>query len=89
MYLTAEKKNEIYSKHGKSEKDTGSAEGQVAMFTFRISRLTDHLKENKHDFVTERSLVMMVGKRRRLLDYIKQKDITKYRELIKELNLRK
>lgn len=89
MYLTAEKKSEIYSKHGKSDIDTGSAEGQVAMFTFRISRLTDHLKENKHDFVTQRSLVMMVGKRRRLLDYIKNKDITKYRELIKELNLRK
>ena len=89
MYLTAEKKSEIFKKFGKSEKDTGSTEGQIALFTERINNLTEKLKENKHDFVTQRSLLKMVGKRRSLLDYLKSKDIEKYRALIKELNLRK
>ena len=68
MYLAPEKKAEIFKKHGKSEKDTGSSEGQIALFTYRINHLTSHLKKNKKDFATERSLVAMVGKRRRLLD---------------------
>lgn len=89
MYLTAEKKTEIFDKHGKTSTDTGSAEGQVALFTHRISHLTEHLKQNRKDFGTQRSLLKLVGKRRSLLDYIKAKDIERYRELIKELNLRK
>lgn len=89
MYLTKEKKAEIFAKHGKSAEDTGSTEGQIALFTHRINHLTDHLKNNRKDFNTERSLVKMVGKRRSLLDYLKGKDIEKYRILIKELNIRK
>lgn len=89
MYLTAEKKSEILKKFGKSEKDTGSTEGQIALFTERINILTEKLKENKKDTVTQRSLLKLVGKRRNLLDYLKSKDIEKYRALIKELNLRK
>ncbi|MCK9561111.1 MAG: 30S ribosomal protein S15 [Bacteroidales bacterium] len=89
MYLTAEKKSEILKKFGKSEKDTGSTEGQIALFTERINVLTEKLKENKKDTVTQRSLLKLVGKRRNLLDYLKSKDIEKYRALIKELNLRK
>ena len=89
MYLTAEKKTEIFEKHGKTNTDTGSAEGQVALFTYRISHLTEHLKQNRKDFGTQRSLLKLVGKRRSLLNYIKSKDIEKYRELIKKLNLRK
>ncbi|HPY82789.1 MAG TPA: 30S ribosomal protein S15, partial [Bacteroidales bacterium] len=88
-YLTAEKKSEILKKFGKSEKDTGSTEGQIALFTERINVLTEKLKENKKDTVTQRSLLKLVGKRRNLLDYLKSKDIEKYRALIKELNLRK
>ncbi len=89
MYLTAEKKSEIFKKFGKSEKDTGSTEGQIALFTERINVLTEKLKESKKDNVTQRSLLKLVGKRRNLLDYLKSKDIEKYRALIKELNLRK
>ena len=89
MYLTKEKKAEIFSKYGASAQDTGSTEGQIALFTHRINHLTEHLKKNRKDFNTERSLVKMVGKRRSLLDYLKAKDIEKYRSLIKELNIRK
>jgi small subunit ribosomal protein S15 len=89
MYLTKEVKKEIFKKHGGSESNTGSTEGQIALFTHRINHLTGHLKKNQKDFNTERSLVMLVGKRRSLLDYLKKKDIEKYRELIKELNIRK
>lgn len=89
MYLTKEVKGEIFAKHGGSAKNTGSAEGQIALFTFRINHLTEHLKKNRHDYNTERSLVMLVGKRRSLLDYLKMKDINRYREIIKELNIRK
>jgi len=89
MYLTAEKKSEIFKKFGKSAQDTGSTEGQVALFTERINHLTGLLKENKKDFVTQRSLLKMVGKRRQLLDYLKAKEIEKYRSLIKELGIRK
>ncbi|MEX0288020.1 MAG: 30S ribosomal protein S15 [Flavobacteriaceae bacterium] len=89
MYLTSEIKAEIFKKHGGSEKNTGSTEGQIALFTHRINHLSGHLKKNKKDYNTERSLVRLVGKRRSLLDYLKNKDIVKYRELIKELNIRK
>ena len=89
MYLTKEVKAEIFAKHGGSATNTGSAEGQIALFTHRISHLTEHLKRNRHDFNTERSLVLLVGKRRSLLDYLKKKDILRYREIIKELNIRK
>ena len=89
MYLTAEKKQEIFEKHGKSNTDTGSAEGQVALFSYRISHLTEHLKVNRKDYSTEHALVKLVGKRRSLLDYIKAKDIERYRSLIKELGIRK
>ena len=89
MYLTKEVKAEIFKKHGGNEGNTGSAEGQIALFTHRINHLTGHLKKNRKDFNTERSLVRLVGKRRSLLDYLKKKDIVKYRELIKELNIRK
>ncbi|MEA3480243.1 MAG: 30S ribosomal protein S15 [Bacteroidota bacterium] len=89
MYLTAETKKEFFKEYGKSEFDTGSAEGQIALFTFRIKHLTEHLKENKKDNVTKRYLVLMVGKRRRLLDYLKKKDIERYRAIIKKLGIRK
>ena len=89
MYLTKEIKADIFKKHGGSETNTGSTEAQIALFTFRINHLTNHLKKNQKDFNTERSLVKLVGKRRSLLDYLKDKDIEKYRALIKELNIRK
>ncbi|MCG8698976.1 MAG: 30S ribosomal protein S15 [Bacteroidales bacterium] len=89
MYLSADKKQEIFGKYGKSNTDTGSAESQVALFSHRISHLTEHLKKNKKDFSTQRALLKLVGKRRRLLDYLKHRDIERYRAIIKELNLRK
>ena len=89
MSLSKENKAKIFKKYGKSEKDTGSTEGQIALFTNRINFLTGHLKKNHKDYNTERSLVMLVGKRRSLLDYLKDKDIERYRSLIKELGIRK
>ncbi len=89
MYLTKEIKADIFKKHGGSETNTGSTEAQIALFTFRINHLTNHLRKNQKDFNTERSLVKLVGKRRSLLDYLKKKDIEKYRALIKELGIRK
>ena len=89
MYLTTDTKKEIFTKHGKNEKDTGSAEGQIALFSFRIKHLTDHLKTNKKDFNTQKALVKLVGKRRDLLDYLKHKDIERYRAIVKDLKLRK
>ncbi|MCB0430826.1 MAG: 30S ribosomal protein S15 [Flavobacteriales bacterium] len=89
MHLTAEEKKVIFKEHGKSEKDTGSSEAQIAMFTQRIEHLTNHLKENKKDFGTQRALINLVGKRRNLLDYLKAKDIERYRAIIKKLNIRK
>ncbi|MFL2621391.1 MAG: 30S ribosomal protein S15 [Flavobacteriaceae bacterium] len=89
MYLTKKIKEDIFKKHGKEAKNTGSAEGQIALFTYRINHLTDHLKNNKKDFNTERSLVKLVGKRRSLLDYLMKKDILRYRAIVKELGLRK
>jgi small subunit ribosomal protein S15 len=89
MYLTSEKKKEFFKEHGRSEFDTGSSEGQVAMFTDRINHLTEHLKENKKDVATRRALVLLVGKRRRVLEYMKMRDIERYREIIKKLGIRK
>lgn len=89
MYLSKEKKTEIFKKHGKNAQDTGSSEGQVALFTHRIAHLTEHLKSNKKDFGTQRSLQLLVGKRRSLLDYLKSKDIERYRAIVKELELRR
>jgi small subunit ribosomal protein S15 len=89
MYLTSDKKKEFFATHGKSETDTGSAEGQIALFSYRIAHLTEHLKQNRKDFGTQRALISLVGKRRRLLDYLKERDIERYRSIIKELNLRK
>ena len=89
MYLSKEKKAEIFKQYGGAEKNTGSTEGQIALFTYRINYLTEHLKKNHKDFNTERSLVKLVGKRRSLLDYLKNNDIEKFRSLIKELGIRK
>jgi small subunit ribosomal protein S15 len=89
MYLTKEVKAEIFSKHGGKAENTGSTEGQIALFTYRINHLTGHLKANRHDYNTERSLVKLVGKRKALLDYLKNKDIAKYRLILKELGIRK
>ena len=88
MYLGKEAKAEIFAKHGKGATDTGSAEGQVALFTTRIAHLTSHLKKNKHDFSTQLSLQKLVGKRRALLAYLFKKDIERYRAIIKALQLR-
>ncbi len=89
MYLTTEKKQDFFKTFGSSELDTGSAEGQIALFSYRIAHLTEHLKKNKKDFSTQRALIRLVSKRRHLLDYLKLKDIIRYREIIKALNLRK
>ena len=89
MYLDKKVKKDIFKKHGGSDTNTGSTEGQIALFTYRISHLTNHLKKNRKDFGTQRALQLLVGKRRSLLDYLKNKDIEKYRELVKELGLRR
>ena len=91
MNLTTEKKQEIFEKYGriKSKTDTGSAESQIALFTHRINEISEHLKVNKKDFSAELSLVKLVGKRRSLLDYLVKNDIFRYREIIKELEIRK
>ncbi|MDD2595399.1 MAG: 30S ribosomal protein S15 [Bacteroidales bacterium] len=88
-YLSADKKQEIFGQYGKSNNDTGSAESQVALFSYRIAHLTTHLQNNKKDHNTQRALLRLVGKRRQLLDYLKAKDIERYREIVKALNLRK
>ena len=89
MYLEKKEKEKLFAKHGKSATDTGSAEGQIALFTHRINHLTEHLKKNRKDYNTERSLVKLVGKRRALLDYLTKIDILRYRAIVKELGLRK
>jgi small subunit ribosomal protein S15 len=89
MYLTTETKKEIFKKHGGSETNTGSSEGQIALFSHRIDHLTGHLKKNRKDFATQRALQLLVGKRRSLLDYLKAKDIERYRAIVKELGLRR
>ncbi len=88
MYLSTEKKKEIFKQHGEVETNTGSAEGQVALFTYRIAHLTGHLKKNRKDFSTQLSLQKLVGKRRALLAYLFKKDINRYRAIIKSLGLR-
>lgn len=91
MYLNAETKKELFKKHGpaKSETDTGSAESQIALFTHRINHLTNHLKQNKKDFSTQNGLLRLVGKRKRLLNYLQHTDITRYRAVLADLDLRK
>lgn len=89
MYLTSEIKKDIFQQHGGTETNTGAPESQIALFTHRINHLTQHLKANKKDKNTMRSLVLLVGKRRRLLDYLKKNEIERYRDIIKKLNLRK
>jgi small subunit ribosomal protein S15 len=89
MYLSSEKKKEIFKSFGKSETNTGAAESQIALFTHRINHLTEHLKLSNKDFSTQRALLSLVGKRRRLLDYLRTRDIERYRSILKELNLRK
>lgn len=89
MYLASEKKQEIFEKYGKSNTDTGSPEAQIALFSYRISHLTEHLKKNRKDFSTEHALKKLVGKRRRLLDYLKNSEIERYRSIIKELGIRR
>ena len=89
MSITAKQKEDIFKKFGENAKDSGSVYSQVALFSTKIEHLTKHLKENRKDYGTQRSLQIMVGKRRKLLDYLKNKDIIKYRELIKDLGLRR
>jgi small subunit ribosomal protein S15 len=91
MTLTSASKQEIFKKHGfnKSEKDTGSPESQVALFTDRINHITEHLKSNKKDFASQQGLIKLVGKRKRLLGYLQNTNITRYRAILADLDLRK
>ena len=89
MTLTVEQKREIVARHGKGDNDTGSTEVQVALLTARINHLTEHLREHKKDHHSRRGLLMLVGQRRRFLNYLQKKDLDRYRELIKELGLRR
>ena len=89
MYLDQAHQQEIFGQYGKSNTDTGSAESQIALFSYRISHLTEHMKANRKDYSTERALTMLVGKRRALLSYLKNRDINRYRAIIKALGLRK
>ncbi|AFL96551.1 30S ribosomal protein S15 [Ornithobacterium rhinotracheale] len=89
MYLDPQKKREIFEKYGENANDTGSPESQIALFTYRINHLSEHLKVNRKDFNTERALVKLVGKRKSLLDYLIKNDIERYRAIIKELGIRK
>ena len=89
MSITAEEKKELFTKFGSHSTNTGSTEGQIALFTHRINHLTEHLKSNKKDHSSRRGLLKLVGKRRRLLNYFMKNDIEKYRVLIKELGIRK
>jgi len=89
MALSKDTKSSIVSEFKRSKNDTGSVEVQVALLTERINKLTEHMKEHKHDYHTNRGLLQMVGKRKSLLDYLKREDVQRYRELIGKLNLRK
>lgn len=91
MYLSKDRKEEIFGNHGRSKAktDTGSPESQIALFTYRIKHLTEHLKNNKKDYSTQQGLLNLVGKRRRFLDYLSKIDIQRYRAIIAELNIRK
>ncbi|PID90480.1 MAG: 30S ribosomal protein S15 [Bacteroidetes bacterium] len=88
-YLTPEQKQEIFGQYGKSKQDSGSPESQIALFTARINHLTEHLRTHKKDYATQRSLLKMVGRRRRLLKYLRENDIERYRAILKALNLRR
>ncbi len=89
QYLTKEKKDQIFKEFGGSEANTGSVEGQIALFTHRIEFLSEHLKKNKHDFSCKRTLLTLVGKRKRMLSYLHDRNIAQYRELIAKLGIRK
>lgn len=91
MYLDSTKKREIFTKHGaaKNPKDTGSPESQIALFTYRINSLTEHLKGHKKDFSTQQGLLNLVGQRKKLLSYLQKTNIARYRSIISELDLRK
>ena len=89
MTLTKEAKQEIVGKHGSSAQDTGSAEVQIALLTARINELTEHLREHKKDHHSRRGLLMLVGQRRRLLNYLNRRDVDRYRGLVQELGLRR
>ena len=89
MSIETQEKEKIFKKFGADAKDTGSAYSQIALFTKKISDLTKHLKSNRKDYGTQRSLQLIVGKRRKLLSYLEDKDILKYRELVKDLGLRR
>lgn len=88
MTINLKNKSEIIAKYGKNEKDTGSVEAQVALLTEKITELTEHLKSNQKDFQGRRGLLMMVGRRKRLLSYLKERNLEDYRKLIKALNIR-
>ena len=89
MSLDTKQKEKLFTKYGDGKEDSGSVYSQVALFTERIKHLTAHLKDNRKDFGTQRSLQLMVGKRRKLLDYLKRKDVVAYRKLVKDLKLRR
>jgi len=89
VYLTKEKKEEIFKEYGGSENNTGSTEAQIALFTYRIKMLSEHLQRNKKDHSCRRTLLSLVGKRKSLLQYLMKKDIQKYRDLIQKLGIRK
>jgi small subunit ribosomal protein S15 len=88
-YLTKEKVSTIFKEHGKKAINTGSAEGQIALLTERINRISDHLQKNKKDFATHRGLMQLVGQRKRLLNYLNKQDLQGYRGLIEKLGIRK
>ena len=89
MSITQERKQELMTQHARTTGDTGSPEVQVAVLSERIGNLTEHLKTHKHDFHSRRGLLMMVGRRRRLLDYLKRKDQSRYEDIVKQLGLRR
>ena len=89
MIMTRERKQELINLYKREENDTGSPEVQIALLTERISELTEHLKAHKNDNHSRRGLLKMIGKRRNLLNYLAEKDINRYREIVKKLNLRK
>ena len=89
VYLSKEKKDEIFLKHGGTADNTGSIEGQVALFTYRIASLSDHLKTNKNDHSCRRALLHLVGQRKRMLSYLMKKDITRFRNICDELGIRR
>lgn len=89
MALTSEKKQELVKKYARNEKDTGSAEVQIAILTEEINALTEHLKEHTHDYHSRRGLLKKVGQRRNMLNYLAKKDVQRYREIVKQLGLRK